>query len=102
MTNIRNTHPALRTGKFKIIFANDGIFAYERAIEKSKDVFSRKRKNENIICIINRDDFEKSFTLSGIKEGNYISLLSNKEYSSDGNMNYAIPPLSADILLKKE
>lgn len=102
MTNIRNTHPALRTGKFKIIFANDGIFAYERAIEKSKDVFSRKRKNENIICIINRDDFEKSFTLSGIKEGNYISLLSNKEYSSDGNMNYVIPPLSADILLKKE
>ena len=102
LAKLRNSHGALRTGEFKIISATDGIFAYERTIKNSKDVFSRKRKNEKFLCILNRDGNEKNIELTPSENGQYISLLTGKEYSCNDSLKLALSPYFADILLKKE
>ena len=101
LSAVRNSHPSLRTGTFKVLYAQGGIFAFERKIEKSKDVFGKKQKNEKIICLLNRDGFENSFEFEN-EEGVYISLLSQREYSIKNNEKITLSPYFGDILIKKE
>lgn len=98
---LRTAHAALRTGEFNITYASGGVFAYEREIIDSRDVFGKKQKNESILCILNRSDLaeEIELTLSG---SIYISLLSGKEYNFKNHGKYTVTPFSADILLKME
>ena len=102
LTALRNSHPALRTGEFKIVYAEDEVFAYEREIKNSKDVFGRKWKNEKILCILNRSEKEKNIGLSLSENAVYISLITGKEYIFSDSINLPLSPYYADILLKKE
>ena len=101
LTFLRNSHAALRTGTFKIIFATDGVFIYEREIKNSKDVFLREFKDESIICLLNRDKESKNIDSEILNGAVYISALNGKEYNCLENKCTKLPPYFADILIKR-
>jgi len=102
LTTLRNSHAALRTGEFKIIYAENGIFAYEREIKNAKDVFGKKCRNEKFLCLLNRNENEKIINTNLFEKGVYISAISGKEYICDETTKLTLSPYFADILLKKE
>ena len=90
MIGIRNAHPALRTGSYKTLLADDadGVFAYERRLG-----------DEVIWVVLNNSDAERTVRLprSGFDE--FEDLLNARTYAGQRPvMDFDIPGRQAAVL----
>ena len=99
---VRNANPALRTGSFKILQAEDDIFIYSRVINQGIDVFGQPAENGIFIVIFNRSKSEKyelTLEVPEISVGIMEDVLTSCQYSvSFGQVNLIVEPLSVIIL----
>lgn len=78
ITFLRNKYKALSNGFFKLLYAKDNIYIYQRYIDHL-DVYNNKSQKQNLIIAINRSDNEEHVELNicDIKTNNYKNILNN-------------------------
>ena len=93
--NLRGETPALRTGFYKLLSAENGVISYMRYAEGGKDRFGKKCSGKDVIVIINSHDEWRRIDLdlgAEIKD-----TLSGEEISQDGVISLDLAPLSYRI-----
>lgn len=69
LTGMRNSVQCMRTGGFRPVYTEGGVFAYLRKIENGRDAFGNKCKNQSVLCIINRNEETAEICIDGLKDG---------------------------------
>lgn len=103
LANLRKETECLKRGELIPLYAEEGVYAYLRCFENGKDAFGKKGTGF-AICIVNRDDGEKTVSVSlpsGVK-GALTDVLSGTEAKvGKGTMTLKIPGFSAQLWLEK-
>lgn len=75
---LRNKYKALSNGFFKVLYANDNIYIYQRYID-DLDVYNNKYQKQDLIILINRSDKEEAveIQIDDIKNYNYKNILND-------------------------
>ncbi len=68
MIAFRNENQFVRTGEFKPLYANDGVFVYLREICGGKDAFGKKAQNGAGIFVVNCSNEAKTVVLDNLTE----------------------------------
>jgi len=103
LISIRNSVDCLKTGNFKILYAEGDVIVYMRHIENGKDALGRKKKNSQAICVVNRGNEEKNISIEYSEiNGSFVSMQNGRQYACKKSIFIAAKPYSADILIKKE
>lgn len=75
---LRNKYKALSNGFFKVLYANDNIYIYQRYID-DLDVYNNKYQKQDLIILINRSNKEEAveIQIDDIKNYNYKNILND-------------------------
>ncbi len=93
--NLRGETPALRTGFYRLLSAENGVISYMRYADGGKDRFGKKCSGKDVIVIINSHDKWRRIDIdlgAEIKD-----TLSGEEISQDGVISLDLAPLSYRI-----
>lgn len=95
-TALRNRTASLRTGFYKLLYADSGVICYLRSLDGGVDAFGKKQNGEDVIVIINAAE-ENAHICISLDEMGVTSLrdtLSGEPISQSGTLEMDIYPLS--------
>lgn len=100
LTALRNSLPCLKTGDYRQIYAQDGLFAYLRFIEGNRDVFGKSAKNQAVLCLVNRSSSPCTAYIpkEAVFGYNFTNIFTNEELICDGD-SFKITVSGLDALL---
>ncbi len=102
MIGIRNSTDCLKTGEFKTLYANGGVYVFERKISGESDVFGNKAQCGRAICIINRNPHCEEIVFEAEETGDYTGLLSEKKTKIvQGENTILLPGFHMEIYINR-
>ena len=97
LSGFRNENPCLRTGFYKTLYSNNGVFAYLRYTENGQDVFGSWVNDGSILVIINPADEHRHIALN-FDDASVKDALSGDPVSLDGELSLLLEPVSYRLL----
>ena len=105
----RNSHAALRTGKFLPLLADGDIYSYARVIKGGRDVFGHEAEDDSYVIAFNRSRTDKrtiSVDVSDFADGVFERPIQREKIEQPvirGRLTFELEPLMGAIWrLKKE
>lgn len=102
MISVRNSEDCLRTGEYKTLYANGGVYVFERKISGNRDVFGNKAKNGDAICVVNRNPYDETIAFEYDGAGKFSGMVSGKKLDVvKGENTVMIPGFGAEVYINR-
>ena len=93
---LRNSTPSLRTGFYKLLYAEGGVICYLRSLEDGVDAFGKKKDGKDVIVVINaaEENAHIHLSLEGTGVCSLRDTLSGDTISPGSTLSMELYPLS--------
>jgi len=106
IVNLRNTYDVLKTGEWKLLYAQGDVYGYLRKIADGHDVFGQPKEDNLALVFFNRStdqNYQFSLDLRQWQPDSLVDLLDNNReiVLPDGQLPINLSPLEGKILMQR-